>query len=136
MNSHWKNWALVVLLTLNLGLIFFFLYRTPPPPPRLSKELKLSELKEKKLSPLETQFLEERKINLKKIKQLEHLLVKASMKDDTTAVNRCHANIIRLKNEDLKNMAIYFSKLGTFLTEKEQQKTLEIIGTFDRKPTP
>jgi len=136
MNSHWKNWALVVLLTLNLGLIFFFLFRKPPPPPRLSKELKLSELKEKKLSPLETQFLEERKINLKKIKQLEHLLVKSAMKNDTTAVSGCRIKIIKLKNEDLKNMASYFSKLGSFLTEKEQHKTLEIISAFERKPKP
>jgi hypothetical protein len=102
----------------------------------LSKELRLSKIKEKKLSSIEFKFLEERRSNLKKIKKLEHLLVKASMKDDTTAVIRCQAKIISLKNEDLKNMATYFRKLGTLLTEKEQQKTLEIIGTFDRKPTP
>jgi hypothetical protein len=108
MNNSWKNWALILLVGLNVVLIFLLVAHKPPHPPRLAQELTLSKEKAKALETLETPFLMERKNELNELRNLEHQLIQSAMKGDTLKVNELFESIILKKNKDLLRMHRYF----------------------------
>jgi hypothetical protein len=136
MNNSWKNWALILLVGLNVVLIFLLVAHKPPHPPRLAQELTLSKEKAKALETLETPFLMERKNELNELRNLEHQLIQSAMKGDTLKVNELFESIILKKNKDLVRMHRYFAELGVLLNNNEQDEVLKLIGNFDRKPRP
>jgi len=136
MNNSWKNWALILLVGLNVVLIFLLVTHKPPHPPRLAQELTLSKKKAKALEELETPFLMERKKDMNELRNLEHQFIQSAMNGDTLKVNVLFESIILKKNKDLMRRHRYFSELGVLLNVKEQEEVLKLIGNFDRKPRP
>jgi p-aminobenzoyl-glutamate transporter AbgT len=136
MNNSWKNWALIVLVGLNIVLIFLLVTHKPSHPPRLAQEMALNKKKAKALEALETPFLIERKNELNELRNLEHQFIQSAMKGDTLKINELFESITLKKNKDLMRMYRYFSELGVILNTQEQEEVLKLIGNFDRKPRP